>query len=239
MKCSALRVAASVLLAFPGAVFAQQESASFFSNCLIRPAEHTELASAVQEVAVARPVALGQRVREGEALIEFGHAALDARLARLENEIGFAERALARGERLGNLLPDAERDELSNAVARARADAAEVRAERDRYILRAPHAGIIVDTPLSVGELATDQPVMTIIDVSTLRAEISVPAALHGRYSVGQSLVLRSETGAEKRGTISFVDPVIDFGSRTFRLHADVDNADNGWLAGLSCTVVF
>lgn len=237
MKCSALHAAVSAMFLahLAGPVAAQSEGATF-TNCLIRAAERTELSSAVQDIVSVVYVEIGDEVSQGDRLIDLNHAALQARLQRLENEIAFAQRAQARGEQLGTLLPAAERDELSNAVARARADAAEVRAERNRYILVAPHDGIVVEAPVAVGELATDQSLMTLINVATLRAEISIPASRYGTFRVGQQLVLTSETGQAKRGTVAFVDPTIDFGSRTFRLHVSVDNRDGSWIAGQACS---
>ncbi len=235
MRCSVSRVAASLLL-LAGATQAQEGSLEF-ASCLIRPAESTELSSPLREIVSARRADLGDAVEAGDVLLEFSHAALDARAARLENERAFAARALARAERLGNMLPAAERDELTNALRRAEADLAEIRAEIARYTISAPHAGIVTEAPLSIGEVAGDEPVMTLIQVSRLRAELSVPAAEHGRFAIGDRLMLAAENGTRKAGEITFVDPAIDFGSRTFRIHAEVDNSDGGWVAGMGCQV--
>jgi multidrug efflux pump subunit AcrA (membrane-fusion protein) len=75
----------------------------------------------------------------------------------------------------------------------------------------APIAGVVSDRPLFAGELAVPgMPLMTIMDISSVIARVSVPQAEAAYVKVGQSARIVSMDGVETTGTVTTVSPAID-----------------------------
>ncbi len=220
-----------MLVAVHGAAHAQAAQA----DCLLRPREDSRLASPVKVVVRKKLVDIGDTVKAGALLIELDSSTVDARLQRMRVEKEFNERALARSLQVGNLLSEKERDELQTAVARNTAEIVELEAELSRHRIVAPHDGVVTDIRVSVGEINKDDFVLQLAKVSELRAELNLPADQRGRYRPGASMSLTAENGITRRGKVTFVDPLIDPASQTFRLHVVVPNADGKWTSGMQC----
>lgn len=230
-KCLFHGALLGALLAAHGAAHAQAAQA----DCLLRPREDSRLASPVKVVVRKKHVEIGHTVKAGALLIELDSSTVDARLQRMRVEKEFNERALARSLPMGSLLSEKERDELQTAVARNSAEIVELEAELSRHRIVAPHDGVVTDIRVSVGEINKDDFVLQLAKVNELRAELNLPADLSGRYKVGMGLSLTAENGVTRRGQVSFVDPLIDPASQTFRLHVVVPNADGKWTSGMQC----
>ena len=103
--------------------------------------------------------------------------------------------------------------------------------------LRAPFDGVITRIHSRVGEsVPPGQPALELVDLSTLVAEIHVPATRFGELVVGGRLDLEASVPVSKviAGTITWIDPVIDGGTRCFRCVIEIDNADKKLPAGFT-----
>jgi multidrug efflux pump subunit AcrA (membrane-fusion protein) len=101
----------------------------------------------------------------------------------------------------------------------------------ERRLIKAPLSGIVVRIEHRIGEwVQPGMPLLKLIDTRTLRAEAVIP----GRYrhlSFHQAPVLvrvpgHAANSTEVAGRVSFVHPEIDPVDGSFRIWAELDNAD-------------
>jgi cobalt-zinc-cadmium efflux system membrane fusion protein len=97
---------------------------------------------------------------------------------------------------------------------------------RDAQI-RAPFAGHVKAREVTTGQyLKVQTPVMTIVNVSPLRARLSVPEKMSPWVRVGREVKLSLEAfpGREFAGRVSRINPSVDEKNRTFEIEALVAN---------------
>lgn len=210
----------------------------------------------VSGVVEAVPVALGQAVRKGEVLAvlaspqvsdqrsELLAAQKRLQLARTTHE---RERALWE-EKISSRqevdLAEQALREAEIAVSNARqkllaVDAAPEGGALNRYVLRAPFDGVVVEKHLTLGEqVKEDASVFVLSDLRTVWTRVDVPASEAGRLRVGARAVVRAaafEQSAE--GTVADVGPLIGAQSRTAPARIVLSNPDRVWRPGLFVNV--
>lgn len=241
MNAFSSRAVASLAIAAafgPGAALAQTDFGAPSPggyNCLLFPEDDTALAQPVREVVVEKLVRPGDSVSSGDPLLRFAAGGLPAQVDKAALELAHARRKQDRAAALGGMQTAAERDEAETATATAAAALRELELELDKHTLRAPHDGVVIDVPVSVGETVGDGPAVRLVRLDRLRAELDMPSEVFGRFASGDALTLTDEAGQARAGEVIFVEPLIDPASRTFRVHVRVDNTDRGWIAGGSC----
>ncbi len=235
-----LRAAAKVGLVFALAVTGQAASAQFAAEerCVLVPWRDTALSAAGRELVTERLVSRGDRVTEGDVLIRFFTGGIEAKRERAVAELELAELNLERMQRLGRVVTAAELDEAEIEVRLRAADIRELDLESERSQIRAPHDGMIIDTPVNVGEALDEGAVMRLVRVDRLRAEFDLPLRYLGVFERGDQIRVADETDRTRLAEVIFVDPVVDIASRSFRLHALLDNAGEDWIAGSLCSLV-
>jgi len=136
------------------------------------------------------------------------------------------------------------RSETSLAAAAAELDAAkavvrQVEIDIERTQLRAPFAGIIdaghveVGDYVKVGDIAA-----TIVDLNPLLVIGFITEREVGQLDIGATGTARLVTGETVEGLITFVSPIADPATRTYRFELTIDNPDltmrDGITAGIS-----
>ena len=103
--------------------------------------------------------------------------------------------------------------------------------------IRAPFAGIIADRYVNVGERVEVKPMFRVARIDPLRVEIVAPAALYGSIHKGMPAQIIPELpNAGRLDTkIVLVDKIIDAASNTFRVRAELPNANSAVPSGLRC----
>src|SRR6056297_100188 len=157
----------------------------------------------------------GDRVQQGQVLLE-----LDARDHRLALEL--AEANLADAERTWSRY---ERAGESAAFTETQMDAARIALEQARD----PRDRITTATPVA-----------TLDDRSTLLVRFEVPEAFLGQVSVGDEIRLSPwNTGSPATtATVADIDSQVDPASRTFTARARIDNSEDRWRPGMGFEVV-
>ncbi len=210
----------------------------------------------VPGVAESVLVATGQTVKKGQLLavlssqmISEQRAALKAAERRLEH----AQSIFAREKRLWEQKISAEQDylqaqhsvqeaelELENARQKLAAVGAGV-SERglNRFELRAPYDGLVVERNLSIGEsVKEDTPIFTISDLSTVWAEVHIPAKDLPYVRVGGQLTVRATAfDAKATGTVAFVGALVGEQTRMAKARILLANPKGAWRPGLFVTV--
>ncbi|WP_114966286.1 efflux RND transporter periplasmic adaptor subunit [Alkalilacustris brevis] len=229
----------AVALAFTTPTFAQSAPGGVLdlgaANCRLVPKRDSSLSVSAREIIETVHHRLGDRVSEGDVLLELGQGSLVAQMRQAEVTLEMARQRLERADQMQGVLSVAELSEIESELLIAQIQRDGLIAEQRRYVLRAPHDGVVVELFADVGEVAPDGPLIRLVQVDTLQAELDVPGQFHQPLSVSETLVIALADGNEVEAEISFVDVLIEPVSQTFRLHALIDNEDGAIIAGTSC----
>ncbi|GJE58111.1 efflux RND transporter periplasmic adaptor subunit [Methylobacterium trifolii] len=110
-----------------------------------------------------------------------------------------------------------------------------------RYELRAPIAGRVIERRVDVGAPVNDEgqekEIYTIADLSRVWVELAVPVSDLGGIAQGQAVALARGAEPASRGSIVFVSPVLDPQTRSAKVIAAVENPDMAWRPGSFATV--
>lgn len=184
----------------------------------------------------------GQRVREGELLVDLDAAALRAEVDQARALLDDARSQVARARQLqpGQNIA-AQRLDTIEALARqaeGRVRSAQARLEELRVL--APFSGRVGLRQVSVGALVQPGTVVTTLDdISRVRVEFSVPEVFVAQLRAGSAVTARSAAFGDRRftGTVAVVDTRIDTATRTMRVISEFDNTDEALRPGLFMTV--
>ena len=100
-----------------------------------------------------------------------------------------------------------------------------------RYELTAPIGGTVIDRYATLGEMVSESnPVFLIADLGTVWVELAVHLDDLYRLHEGQPVRVRAgDTGPRSHGTIAFLSPVVDAGTRTGLARVVLANKDGRW----------
>ncbi len=103
------------------------------------------------------------------------------------------------------------------------------------YSIKAPRAGVILKRNTNVGNVAGDESIFTIANLSKVWAEFHVfPKDIHD-VKDGQQVIVRTlENGTKDQGKISLILPTADSESQTLIAIVSLDNTKIKWKPGMS-----
>ncbi|CAN5268034.1 efflux RND transporter periplasmic adaptor subunit [soil metagenome] len=210
-------------------------------------------------VAEAVNASLGQSVKKGQVLAVIASTSLSEQRSELLTAQKRFELARATHEREKKLWQEkisAEQDYQQAQAALQEADIAVHNARQklsavgaagvgsagaglNRFEVRAPFAGTIVEKHLSLGEaVKEDASIFTLSDLSSVWAEFAVAPKDLAAVRVGQKVVV-SSTAFESRveGRIAYVGALLGEQTRTARARVTLTNPQGAWRPGLFVTV--
>jgi RND family efflux transporter MFP subunit len=199
---------------------------------------------------VAVSVREGESVKQGQVLARIDLTEVQARVAAREAEVAATKAQLVwaeknRGQQKALLdkafISQSAFDNIQSnydvAIAKQHASEAELVVARKSMgdaVLVAPFSGIVSLRHAQPGErVALDAKVVSIVDLSRLQLEASVPPAAIGQVKVGQAMNFRVEGFGEREfaGHIERINPSATVGSRSISVYAAIDNRE-GLLRG-------
>ena len=201
------------------------------------------------------PANLGDRVRKGEVLAVVASAdvaAQRAALAAAQQRLAYARTLHADEKMLWEEKISARQDflkaehelhEAQNALRSARqqlqALGAGAAGGSNRLQIRAPFDGVIVEKHITLGEVVeADTRVFTLTDLSTVWADVVVPAKDLDIVRVGTDAVIRSiASSTSAPGTVSFVSSLVGEASRAATARVVLANPGAAWRPGLAVNV--
>ena len=125
--------------------------------------------------------------------------------------------------------------EARAALAAARAALEQIKLDIKNTVIRAPIDGFLNTREIEVGDyLKKGDLVAKIVDIDPLVVSGQVPQQVVAQMKLGGKIAVRFVTGARAVGTIRYVATVADVSTRTFRIEANVPNAEAQIPAGLS-----
>lgn len=184
----------------------------------------------------------GDRVRQGDILVELTGEAEVANLREAQAALNEAQQQLERLEPLvrQGTLPRAQLDtqRALRDSARARVDA--IRARLAERVITAPFDGVLGFRQVSDGALVTPGTVITTLDdIDTIKLDFAVPERFMSVLAPGQTVTARSVAWPDQvfSGTVTTVDSRVDPVSRAVTLRAELPNPDHQIRPGMLLTV--
>jgi len=195
-----------------------------------------ERAQAAAELDLRRAGSRPEDVREAEAMVRRAEAELDAfarDLTRMEGLLasgsgtakatddararrdGAAAGVAAARERLSRLRAGSRREEVEGA--RARVEAAEARiAQLEQQLADAvvvsPVAGVLTEKLVEKGELAARGTALAVVtDIARPWVTVYLSEPDLGRIKLGQEAEVRTDSGQQRIGHVSFISPQAEF----------------------------
>ncbi|WP_420995343.1 efflux RND transporter periplasmic adaptor subunit [Cupriavidus sp. 30B13] len=202
---------------------------------------------------------LGQQVRKGDLLAVLASTALSDQRSELlaaQKRLELAETTFQREKTLWQDKISAEQDYLAARTALQEARIAAQNAAQkltaigasgsagnmralNRFELRAPFDGTVVEKHLALGEaLAADANVFTISDLGTVWAEFVIAPKDLDRVRVGEKVRIASTAfDGKAEGTVSYVGSLLGQQTRTATARVTLANPKTAWRPGLFVTV--
>ncbi len=170
-------------------------------------------------------------------------AELELRRSRLQKLEELRPSGHASGEEVQRARADVEVAEANvlTLVEQGRVDALEYKkteALLERRIMRSPIDGVVTRVFREEREFVTgnNPTVMTIVQLSMLRATFSVPTAAALRMQAGQKVrVAFPDLEKSAEGKVELISPVTDAESGTVRVKVLLDNSQNQHRSGMRC----
>lgn len=211
------------------------------------------LSGVVESVAVG----LGQSVKKGEVLAVLASAPLSelrSEWQAAQKRLGLARTTYQREKQLWQEKISAQQDylqaqlnlreaEITVANVQQKLAAVGVDAQSPhglgRYEIRAPFDGVVVEKHIVPGEAVNEASnIFTVSDLSSVWAEIIVPASALGVVRVGESATVRAVAfDAQAQGKVSFVGALLGQETRTAQAWVVLPNPDMAWRPGLFVNV--
>lgn len=171
-------------------------------------------------------VVAGQRVAEGDALIEFERAPFDAAAQSALAALANAQRAYERAVRLVQAGVLAQKDSSQAAADLAAAEAAAVTARRAQQLstLHAPLAGVVTRMSAVLGaSVDANQPLVEVADPRALDIVFNVSPAEAGQIHIGDTITVASgERETLGRGRVAGIGAAVDSVSRAVAVRASL-----------------
>jgi RND family efflux transporter MFP subunit len=211
----------------------------------------TEYSGIVSEVLVTEWV----RVSKGTVLLRFDareaeSGAEAARAGLLAAEVGvnrarremdrtvkLKEAGLATPQSLDDAKTASEAAEAQLAAAKAQKEMAETKLAKT--VIRSPLEGVVSSRTVNPGDyienMGSPKPMFRIVDNRRLELTVTVPSSRISSVRTGQPLLFTTDAvpGRTFAGKVQFINPAADESSRTVKVVAFVDNADESLKTGL------
>lgn len=222
-------------------------------NGRIRPRLQVDIRPSVGGKLVALPFDVGDRVAAGQVLARIDDAPETAAIAEAEASVqtqqatlAQARRDLARFEALGQFATKREVEQRRLAVvegerelSRRRANVVQARELRDRRVLRAPFAGVILERPVDPGQtVGLESIIYRLADLSRPEVTVEVDEVYAAEIRPGmEALVSLPGQSRQIRAVVAHIEPRVDptTGARDVRL--SLDDAAIVAPSGLTVTV--
>jgi cobalt-zinc-cadmium efflux system membrane fusion protein len=218
------------------------------------------VSSQVEGIVKKVHVALGDKVKKGQALVEIESVTVgEAQSTYLESK-GLLELARRNFERVSELRKENITSEKEFLLAKQELDATEIRTRGalgkltrlgtggntgGRLVLRAPMDGAVLVMHAVSGEVAkTEESLITVGDNTTVWVwadlyERDIAAVIRGQAAakLAASVAVKAYAGDEFLGTVDLISPAMDESSRTVKVRVEVKNPDGRLLSGMFAAV--
>jgi RND family efflux transporter MFP subunit len=188
-------------------------------------------------------------LEKAKAMVTF-----DGEIGLQQTQLAFAKRSHDRFRQL-KAIANHDKDQAATEIIRvghrlkqarekrtlAKFELKKARAILNRFSIKSPISGVVVERYVSPGEYVDNQPLLRVAQIDPLRVEVIVPAQIFGRIIPGMPATIVPELPeyGEQMATVTIVDKVIDAASSTFGVRLELPNAEQQMPSGLRCLVRF
>jgi membrane fusion protein, multidrug efflux system len=220
------------------------ESLSLVGNLAAN--ESVEIRAQVDGIVQAIDFSEGQRVTNGQMLVQLDESKLAPTAAQAESDFKLAEANFSRATNLfnGHTISSQEYDEASANFDAMRASLDLRRQQLSDAKISAPFAGTVGARNISPGQvISRDTVLTTLVDADPVKAEFDVPEKFLSQLQAGQNVGLNVSAypGKKFQGTVYFIAPALDSATRTALVKAKIPNPQNelkpGMFANLDLTL--
>ena len=204
--------------------------------------ESVNITSQVTDTVQAINFEDGDKVEQGELLVQLNNSQERARVEELKANIEEAKRQFSRiaDLRQSNATSEQLLDEQQARVKALEAQLDIARAQLSDLQIRAPFSGLLGNRVISIGSLV--QPgstITTLDDISVVKVDFSIAENHLASVAKGQRITASSVAypGVDFEGVISNIDTRLDPVSRAIRARAIIQNKDARLRPGMLLTV--
>ncbi len=203
----------------------------------LEPRRQVEIRAQTASQVTGLPIVKGKQVAAGTLIIELAAEDRRAQLQRAQAEVRSQKLEVDGARKLEQkgLQAETRVKAAEAALATARADLEKARLELDYTHIKAPFAGVLEQRHVELGShLEIGDRVALLVDASLLKAvgRVSQPSA--GSLRLGQPVHVKLLDGREAQGRLSYVARVGDTETHSFRVEAEIPNAEGLLNAGVS-----
>ena len=173
----------------------------------------------------------GAVVAKGDLLVRLDTSSEEAQLRAIEAQVDLARINLDRAQNLrkDNMVSQSEVDNAEATVKQNQASADNIRATIAKKTIRAPFAGRLGIRQANLGQyLDTGKPIVSLQSLSPVYADFSLTQQELARLNTGMKVRVATDAYLDKpfEGRLSAINPDLDQATRSVRLQATFENAD-------------
>lgn len=197
----------------------------------VQAREHITVTAKVSEIVDRVHFESGQEIARGAPLVTLSGQQQRAALAEAQATAEEAQRMLARNQQLAEqqLIARSQLDTQRATRDSANARVAQIRAQLNERVVRAPFSGVLGIRQVSPGALVTPgTAIATLDDIARVYVDFPLPEAHLSRLSSGMRLRGTTSAWPERvfEGTVSTVESRIDAATRAVNVRADFANSE-------------
>ena len=173
----------------------------------------------------------GERVKEGQVLVELDSVILENELKQTQADFDLAKDTFERARQLAQRGTGTQvaLDQAAAQLASGEARVALARARLEKATITAPFDGVVGLRSVGVGDyVAAGQNLITLTDIDPIKVDFRVPETFLTQVKDGQAIQVHVDAipGRDFAGKIYAIDPVVDVNGRAIRLRALVPNPE-------------
>lgn len=184
----------------------------------------------------------GEWVRQGETLCHIDVGAREALVSEAEATVARTEHELEAAKRLADreFMSETELRQRRAAFQAALYSLEQAKLDLRRTKITAPFDGVIEDLPVEIGSfLNVGALCATVVSMDPMLVAAPVSEREIGALEIGMEGEARLVTGETVAGKLSFISPVADGVTRTFRIEMEIPNQDRRIRDGLTSEIAF
>ena len=209
-------------------------SKSISISAVLQPYETMNISPSVTGIIKKINVDVASRVSQGQTLVQMDETQLKTtrlQFANLEKELGRVEALLKSGS-----VSQQTYDQTKVQYDLTKENLEFL--EKNTYV-KADFSGVISAKNFESGELYSGMPILTLIQINTLKAIVNIPEAYFPMIKAGTKVQLTSDIykGRIFEGTIEIIYPTIDANTHTFQAKVRIPNAKEELRPGMYMSV--
>ncbi|RZJ77279.1 MAG: efflux RND transporter periplasmic adaptor subunit, partial [Brevundimonas sp.] len=180
----------------------------------------------------------GDRVRQGQILLELRRSEEDAGIEQAKANVDLAKLTADRWNTLAKqgVAPQATADQYQAAYLQARATLSAAQSREADRVIRAPFSGVVGLSDIAPGALISPgTAIVTLDDLSVVRVDFDVPDRYIALIREGGAIQATTDAypGERYSGRIAKLDTRIDERSRSFKARAELPNPNGRLKPGM------